>query len=66
MSKREKTSPERIAELRAMPYSDYLRTQEWIRRRAVKLQIAEYRCQLCNTSESLNVHHRVVKRWLTC
>lgn len=61
-SKREQTSPERIAELRAMPYLDYLKTQEWIRRRIVKLQIAEYRCQLCNSSESLQVHHRTYER----
>jgi hypothetical protein len=57
-SKREKTTPERIAELRAMPYQEYLKTQEWLRRRAVKLKIAEYRCQLCNDSEGLQVHHR--------
>jgi len=62
MSKREKTTPERIAELRALPYLDYLKTQEWCARRAVKLKIAEYRCQLCNESEGLQVHHRTYER----
>ncbi len=60
--KRPKTTPERIAVLRAMPYAEYLKTQEWIRRRMVKLEISEYRCQLCNSSEDLNVHHRTYER----
>ncbi len=62
MSKRQTVTPERIAELRAMPYQDYLRTQDWLRRRAVKLEISEYRCQLCNSSEGLQVHHRTYER----
>jgi 5-methylcytosine-specific restriction endonuclease McrA len=51
-------SPQRLAELRALPYSDYLKTPEWNRRRQVALKIAEHRCQLCNSEDSLTVHHR--------
>jgi 5-methylcytosine-specific restriction endonuclease McrA len=62
MSKRQKITPERLAELRAMPYQDYLKTQEWLRRRAAKLEIAEHRCQLCNGIQDLQVHHRTYER----
>ncbi len=53
---------ERLVELRAMPYSEYLKTQEWIRRRQIALKIVEHRCQLCNSSDSLQVHHRTYQR----
>jgi 5-methylcytosine-specific restriction endonuclease McrA len=56
--RRQPITPERIAVLRAMPYRDYLKTQEWIRRRAVELKIVAYRCQVCNGGEDLQVHHR--------
>jgi hypothetical protein len=62
VSKRQPVTLERLAELRAMPYTDYLRTQEWLRRRAVKLEVAEHRCQLCNSGEGLQVHHRTYER----
>ena len=51
-------TPERLAELRAMPYSEYIKSPEWNRRRQVALKIAEYRCQLCNSPDELTVHHR--------
>jgi hypothetical protein len=56
---REHTSitPERLAELRAMPYARYLKTPEWYRKRAVFLRISGNKCQVCNGSEHLNVHH---------
>src|SRR5947209_4642716 len=53
---------ERLAELRAMSYAEYLHTQEWLRRRAVLLKIVEHRCQLCYSSEGLQVHHRTYER----
>ena len=62
MKRPEPISEARIAELRAMPYAGYLRTQEWLRRRIVHLQACNYRCQLCNGNERLQVHHRTYER----
>ena len=53
----------RIAELRAMPYADYLQTPEWSARRQRAFKRAWFRCQLCNSSKGgLNVHHRTYER----
>lgn len=57
-----KISPERIAELRQMPYSEYLRTAEWNRRRQVALKIADHKCMICSSAEVLQVHHRTYER----
>jgi 5-methylcytosine-specific restriction endonuclease McrA len=49
----------RRAQLRSMPYREYLQTPEWqeIRRQAVRR--TKGHCQLCNASRvRLNVHHR--------
>ncbi len=62
MRKKTPITPERLAELRTMKYSDYLRTPEWYRRRAVALKIAEHRCQLCYSQEGLTIHHRTYER----
>ncbi len=51
-------SEARLAELRAMPYAEYIKSPEWNRRRQVALKIAEHRCQLCNSPDELTVHHR--------
>ena len=56
--KRTPIAPERLAELRTMPYADYLKTPEWCRRRAVQLMLADHRCMLCNSPADLEVHHR--------
>lgn len=54
---------ERLLELRAMPYEEYLQTPHWKRRREDKLRTAGQRCQLCNRgSVPLNVHHRTYER----
>jgi hypothetical protein len=53
---------ERLYELQTMPYPDYLKTEEWAKKRAKALRFAQYHCQLCNTSESLTVHHRTYER----
>lgn len=55
-------SPKRIRELRAMPYSDYLRTPEWRSTRAKMLVRCDYRCQICNGQDRLEVHHRTYVR----
>ena len=39
-------------------YHGYLRTKLWEDKRNQKLKEAEYRCQLCNSNDSLQVHHR--------
>ena len=51
-----------IAELKAMKYEDYLRTEHWQRKRIAALEFAENRCQLCNSTEQSNVHHRTYER----
>lgn len=49
-------------ELSTMPYNEYLLTPEWQEKRAYMLKRARYRCQLCNESKPLNVHHRTYER----
>ncbi len=53
---------DRLNELHRMPYTEYLYTPEWKRRREVMLEIAEYRCQACNRAGGLHVHHRTYER----
>ncbi len=55
-------TPERLAELRALPYKEYLRTPEWKRKRMGAILRADRRCQVCNSPEQLTVHHRSYKR----
>lgn len=49
---------EEVTRLRLMPYPEHLQTFHWqyVRRRA--LERAGHRCQFCNSTERLNVHHR--------
>src|SRR6184192_270343 len=54
--------PARIQVLAAMPYPDYLKTPEWQYRRSEALVRVAYRCQICNTPDHLNVHHRDYER----
>jgi hypothetical protein len=49
-------------ELAAMPYQDYLQTPEWQERRKAALRQAGSRCQVCNRSRTLHVHHRTYER----
>lgn len=48
----------RITELQTMPYREYLETPEWQERRRIHLAHAGDRCQVCNRSTFLQVHHR--------
>lgn len=49
----------RFDDLRAMPYVDYLKSEEWRYRREIHLEAAGNRCQLCNSDQQpLHVHHR--------
>ena len=48
---------DRLSELRNMPYKEYLQTAEWKKTaRSAKARVKN-RCQLCNCSGKLNVHH---------
>lgn len=49
-------------DLRTMPYDDYLKTDHWQAVRRGALERADHRCQLCNSAERLNVHHRTYER----
>jgi hypothetical protein len=55
-------SPERLAALRSMPYSDYLETPEWSLVRQSALHAAGHRCEVCYTDDRLEVHHRTYAR----
>ena len=48
--------------LHRMPYAMFLKTRYWQNRRNASLELAGHKCQLCNASESLQVHHRTYER----
>jgi hypothetical protein len=59
----EPVEPERLAELCAMQYRDYLRTPEWSRTRNAALSRAGNACSLdASHTENLEVHHRSYER----
>lgn len=66
MRAREKAQEEariaRVAELKAMPYGEYLQTEHWQQTRLVALERDGYACRVCGSTESLNVHHRTYDR----
>lgn len=45
-------------QLKKMPYQDYLKTAWWEELRHVAIEKANKKCQLCNESGRLDVHHR--------
>lgn len=56
-------SPERLAQLRAMPYSSYRRTPEWREREAAALERTDGRCERDpEHREDLEVQHRSYDR----
>lgn len=44
-------------------YNRYLRSPEWREKRKIALANAKNRCQLCNRSKNLEVHHRTYERF---
>lgn len=48
---------ERRAELAAMPYREYLQTDEWKRLRRLVRELHE-RCQMCGSAGPFNTHHQ--------
>lgn len=51
-----------IQRLKGMPYEKYLQTEHWRHVRILALERAGGRCQLCNKTERLQVHHRTYER----
>lgn len=43
-------------------YREYLSSEEWNARRTLALTRVEFRCQLCNSEERVEVHHRTYER----
>src|SRR5438874_456134 len=43
-------------------YREYLESPEWQSRRLLALQHAGHRCQVCNSPDGLEVHHRTYER----
>lgn len=48
--------------LRDIPYDEYLRTEHWRVTRMEALDRADHRCQLCHSTERLEVHHASYER----
>lgn len=49
---------EDINKLKTMPYEKYLQTEHWKATRKKALKKANYKCEVCNSIEELNVHHK--------
>jgi 5-methylcytosine-specific restriction endonuclease McrA len=46
----------RVAELRQLPYADYLKSQHWLQRR-MSAMVRPGACQVCGSPKDLDVHH---------
>jgi hypothetical protein len=44
--------------LKYMPYEEYLQTDHWLHFRDETLKWAQNKCQLCNDTKNLHVHHK--------
>ena len=45
-----------------MDYRSYIESSEWAAVRHIALGLADFRCRLCNSARSLEVHHRTYER----
>lgn len=45
-----------------MTYYEYLLSSKWQEKRTQALELAEHRCQVCNSPDKLEVHHRSYDR----
>lgn len=43
-------------------YQDYLKSEHWKVTRNASVQRASFRCQVCNSPDKLEVHHRTYER----
>ncbi len=48
----------RLAVISKLPYPEFLKTPEWRQIREAALERAGHRCQVCNSADELQVHHR--------
>lgn len=48
----------RLVVISKLPYPEFLKTTEWKQIREVALERAGHRCQVCNSADQLQVHHR--------
>lgn len=56
-------TPERIAELTAMAYQEYLQTPEWREKRRLAIARSEHRCNRCHRHGiALHAHHKTYER----
>lgn len=51
-----------VTALRSMRYDSFLQTPEWAEHRRRAIKRADGRCQGCDTTEHLEVHHRTYER----
>jgi 5-methylcytosine-specific restriction endonuclease McrA len=58
----DQTVEQAIAALRRLPYAEYLQTAHWQRVRMLALENAGHQCELCSSTEALEVHHRTYER----
>lgn len=45
-----------------LTYARYLESDWWLHRRERALELAEHRCQVCNSPGPLEIHHRTYER----
>jgi len=48
---------EKLEYLKSMPYKEYLQSDHWKAMRKRQLKLGNYKCNLCNSKDNLNVHH---------
>lgn len=54
---------ETVANLRRMPYRQYLKTNHWKKTRARRVKLSKYKCDLCgHKAKRLEVHHKTYER----
>jgi hypothetical protein len=51
-----------VMHLRRIPYNEYLQSPWWRSRRQRALELSGDRCQVCNSTGPLDVHHRTYER----
>jgi hypothetical protein len=47
-----------VVRLSGLPYNEYVKTPEWEQVKSLALERARHRCQVCNATKGLDVHHR--------
>lgn len=55
-------TPERVRQLRSMPYPEYLKTPEWRSKREDVFQARGRYCCICRSNRDLDIHHNTYAR----